>query len=79
MLSTFIDEAQEFHAPQTMTANELSDGLAQLVWESFSDFFTTEDRELPHRELPPSAINVLPEHENYSGHPRNPRAPTPRI
>ena len=61
MLSTFIDEAQDFSTPQTMTANELGDGLAQLVWESFSDFFTTEDTEF----LLPQ-INVFSEDEKCS-------------
>ena len=45
MLSTFIDETQDFYTPQTMTANELGDGLARLAWESFSDFFTIEGAE----------------------------------
>ena len=62
MLSTFIDEAQDFYTPQTITARELGDGLAQLVWESFSDFFTTEDEEFP---LP--QINVFSEDEKPSG------------
>ena len=61
MLSTFIDEAQDFSTPQTMTASELGDGLAQLVWESFSDFFTTEDTEF----LLPQ-INVFSEDEKCS-------------
>ena len=62
MLSTFIDEAQDFYTPQTMTANELGDGLARLVWESFSDFFTIEDTEFLLPE-----INVFTEDEKCSG------------
>ena len=62
MLSTSIDEAQDFYTPQTITARELGDGLAQLVWESFSDFFTTEDEEF----LLPQ-INVFSEDEQSSG------------
>lgn len=62
MLSTFIDEAQDFYTPQTMTANELGDGLARLVWESFSDFFTIEDTEFLLPE-----INVFSEDEKCSG------------
>ena len=62
MLSTSIDEAQDFYTPQTITARELGDGLAQLIWESFSDFFTTEDEEF----LLPQ-INVFSEDEQSSG------------
>lgn len=34
---------REFRAPQAMTADELGDNLARLVWESFSDFLARED------------------------------------
>jgi hypothetical protein len=36
---------REFHAPQTMTPEELGDSLARLVWESFSDFVAESDPE----------------------------------
>ena len=39
------DETREFRAPETMTAEELGNQLAQLVWESFSDFITDGDAE----------------------------------
>ena len=61
MLGTFIDDVQGFHSPQTMTPTELGDGLAQLIWESFSDFFTKEDAE---PSLPD--INIFSEDENRS-------------
>ena len=36
----------EFHAPRTMTPEELGDTLARLVWESFSDFVADGDTEI---------------------------------
>jgi len=34
---------REFHAPQSMTPENLGDDLARLVWESFSDFVSDGD------------------------------------
>lgn len=38
---------REFRAPHAMTAAELGDSLARLVWETFSDFLSQEDVETP--------------------------------
>lgn len=43
--------AGEFHAPRTMTPDELGDTLARLVWENFSDFIADGDAEVPLGEL----------------------------
>lgn len=53
MISSKSDELREFRAPHTMTAGELGDTLARLVWESFSDFLAREDMETP---LPRGAL-----------------------
>ena len=58
MQTTFTTDAREFRAPRTMTPAELGDSLAQLVWESFSDFLAQEDAETP---LP--SVDALYEHE----------------
>ena len=50
-----MDQTREFRAPQTMTPGELGDNLAQLVWESFSDFVSKEDVETPLPESFPAA------------------------
>ena len=41
----------EFHAPRTMTPDELGDTLARLVWEDFTDFIDEDDTEIPLAEL----------------------------
>lgn len=41
----------EFTVPTTMTPDELGDHLAQLVWESFSDFMLKDDAEIGIEEL----------------------------
>ena len=58
METTLTNDVREFHAPRTMTPAELGDSLAQLVWESFSDFLAQGDAETP---LP--NIDALHEHE----------------
>ena len=47
MASTLTNDPREFHAPQSMTTDELGDSLARLVWESFSDFMARDDVETP--------------------------------
>ena len=42
---------QEFHAPKSMTPEELGDNLARLVWESFSDFIADGDADVPLSKL----------------------------
>lgn len=42
-----MTSSREFRAPNAMTAAELGDSLARLVWESFSDFLAQEDVETP--------------------------------
>jgi hypothetical protein len=39
------DDAREFRAPASITPRDLGDQLAQLVWESFTDFVTDGDAE----------------------------------
>ncbi len=39
------EATREFHAPQTITPENLGDDLARLVWESFTDFISEGDRE----------------------------------
>lgn len=46
-------EETEFRPPRSMTPDELGDSLAQLVWESFSDFMSREDVETPMPALHP--------------------------
>jgi hypothetical protein len=41
----------EFHAPRSMSVTEVGDTLAQLVWESFSDFASRGDAEIAMDEL----------------------------
>lgn len=55
MISSIVDDAREFRAPQSMTTDELGDTLARLVWESFTDFLAREDVETP---LPQGAVLV---------------------
>lgn len=45
------DAPGEFHAPRTMTPDELGDTLARLVWENFSDFLAEGDAEVPIEQL----------------------------
>lgn len=37
----------QFSAPESMTPDELGDHLARLVWESFSDFMSEGDADVP--------------------------------
>jgi len=40
-----------FHTPRSMTPAELGDSLARLVWESFTDFISNGDTEVPLSDL----------------------------
>ena len=44
---TSFSAMPEFRGPRTMTPEELGDTLARLVWESFSDFVSDDDAEIP--------------------------------
>ena len=46
-----MTDFNEFRAPETMTPGELGDSLARLVWESFSDFLSEEDSEIPLSDM----------------------------
>ena len=39
------EATREFHAPQTITPENLGDDLARLVWESFTDFISEGEGE----------------------------------
>jgi len=39
------EATREFHAPQTITPENLGDDLARLVWESFTDFVSEGESE----------------------------------
>ena len=39
------EATREFHAPQTITPENLGDDLARLVWESFTDFISEGETE----------------------------------
>ena len=39
------EATREFHAPQTITPENLGDDLARLVWESFTDFISEGESE----------------------------------
>lgn len=41
----------EFNAPRTMTADELGDTLARLVWENFTDFIAEGEAEVSLEDL----------------------------
>lgn len=45
MIPPATEEVHAFHTPRTVTASELGDQIAQLVWESFSDFIADGDAE----------------------------------
>lgn len=54
MMSTIENlghESSDLLTPQTMSPDELGDSLAQLVWESFSDFISEGDAESLVSEL----------------------------
>ena len=51
----------EFRAPRTMTPEELGDTLARLVWESFSDFVSDGDAEIPLGALGVPSHDGVPE------------------
>lgn len=59
--SDMADETQGFSVPQNMTPQELGDNLAQLVWESFSDFITDGDAEVLLGDLGLTEENGVPE------------------
>ena len=40
------EATREFHAPQTITPENLGDDLARLVWESFTDFISEDETAL---------------------------------
>lgn len=44
---TSFSAMPEFRAPRTMTPEELGDTIARLIWESFSDFVSDGDAEIP--------------------------------
>lgn len=48
-----MESTEPFRAPHSMTPDELGDNLAQLVWETFSDFLAREDVGAPIPELHP--------------------------
>lgn len=52
---------RQFRAPKTMTPSELGDSLARLVWESFSDFISDGDAEVPLSELGVPMDDGVPE------------------
>jgi hypothetical protein len=45
------EPVRQFRAPKTMTPEELGDNLARLVWESFSDFISDSDADVPLSKL----------------------------
>ncbi|MCK5653410.1 MAG: hypothetical protein KAJ42_18625, partial [Gemmatimonadetes bacterium] len=51
MIPEPTDETREFRAPKTLNPEELGDTLAQLVWESFSDFIADGDADTLLGEL----------------------------
>lgn len=53
MVPTITDSVDQFRAPQTMTPEELGDTLAQLVWESFSDFMARDEVQTPLDDVHP--------------------------
>lgn len=60
MTTTITGDVQGFRAPQTMTPDELGENLARLVWESFSDFVSEGDTEIPISDLGVSTEEGLP-------------------
>ncbi len=52
--------AGEFHAPETMTPDELGDTLARLVWENFTDFIDEDESEIPLAELGVPTLDGVP-------------------